>query len=147
MAVLVGAEGPGLTETAMRASDARVRIPMARGTDSLNVATAAALAFYERLSQCPMDLRPIESEPTPWGTGLTVAAFTAAVIAAAIVVLSIGMTRVHPLVSVGLNLVAVGGLAPTLWGLAEIPVRRWFVLGAAAGVGIGWITLIGLALR
>lgn len=48
MAVLVGAEGPGLTETAMRASDVRVRIPMARGTDSLNVATAAALAFYER---------------------------------------------------------------------------------------------------
>jgi tRNA G18 (ribose-2'-O)-methylase SpoU len=48
VAVLVGAEGPGLTETAMRASDARVCIPMARGTDSLNVATAAALAFYER---------------------------------------------------------------------------------------------------
>lgn len=75
------------------------------------------------------------------------AAFTAAVTAAAIVVLSMGMTRVHPLVSVGLNLVAVGGLAPTLWGWRRIPVRRWFVLGVAAGVGIGWITLIGLALR
>lgn len=49
VAVLVGAEGPGLTETAMRAADVRVRIPMARGTDSLNVATAAALAFYERV--------------------------------------------------------------------------------------------------
>lgn len=48
VAILVGAEGPGLTETAMRASDIRVRVPMARGTDSLNVATAAALAFYER---------------------------------------------------------------------------------------------------
>ena len=46
--MLVGAEGPGLTERAMRASDVRVRIPMSRGTDSLNVATAAALAFYER---------------------------------------------------------------------------------------------------
>src|SRR5262245_43224686 len=49
VAILVGAEGPGLTETAMRASDLRVRIPMSRGTDSLNVATAAALAFYERV--------------------------------------------------------------------------------------------------
>jgi tRNA G18 (ribose-2'-O)-methylase SpoU len=49
VAVLVGAEGPGLTETTMRASDMRVRIPMSRGTDSLNVATAAALAFYERV--------------------------------------------------------------------------------------------------
>lgn len=48
VAVLVGAEGPGLSEQAMRASDVRVRIPMSRGTDSLNVATAAALAFYER---------------------------------------------------------------------------------------------------
>ncbi len=48
VAILVGAEGPGLTERAMRASELRVRIPMARGTDSLNVATAAALAFYER---------------------------------------------------------------------------------------------------
>lgn len=49
VAVLVGAEGPGLSENAMRASDMRVRIPMSRGTDSLNVATAAALAFYERV--------------------------------------------------------------------------------------------------
>jgi tRNA G18 (ribose-2'-O)-methylase SpoU len=48
VAILVGAEGPGLSERTMRASDVRVRIPMARGTDSLNVATAAALAFYER---------------------------------------------------------------------------------------------------
>jgi tRNA G18 (ribose-2'-O)-methylase SpoU len=52
-AILVGAEGPGLTETAMRASDVRVRIPMSRGTDSLNVATAAALAFYERVRLAP----------------------------------------------------------------------------------------------
>ena len=49
VAVLVGAEGPGLTETAMRSADIRVRVPMSRGTDSLNVATAAALAFYERV--------------------------------------------------------------------------------------------------
>lgn len=48
LAILVGAEGPGLQEHTMRSADARVRIPMSRGTDSLNVATAAALAFYER---------------------------------------------------------------------------------------------------
>ena len=49
VAVLVGAEGPGLSRAVLRASDLRVRIPMSRGTDSLNVATAAALAFYERV--------------------------------------------------------------------------------------------------
>jgi len=48
VAVLVGAEGPGLSRAVLRASDVRVRIPMSRGTDSLNVATAAAVAFYER---------------------------------------------------------------------------------------------------
>lgn len=47
VAFLVGAEGPGLTAAAMRASHVRARIPMSRGTDSLNVATAAAIAFYE----------------------------------------------------------------------------------------------------
>lgn len=48
VAFLVGGEGPGLTEHAMRATDARAMIPMAPGTDSLNVATSAAVAFYER---------------------------------------------------------------------------------------------------
>jgi len=48
VAKMVGAEGPGLKEHTMRSADVRVRIPMSRGTDSLNVATAAALAFYER---------------------------------------------------------------------------------------------------
>ncbi|MGW0183895.1 TrmH family RNA methyltransferase [Nocardia sp. NPDC003345] len=49
VALLLGAEGPGLTEEAMAASDVRARIPMSAGTDSLNVATAAAMAFYERV--------------------------------------------------------------------------------------------------
>ena len=86
-------------------------------------------------------------DSTPWGTGLTAAAFVAAVTAAAIVVLSTGMTRVHPLVSVGLNVVAVGGLAPTLWDWRKRPVRRWFVLGAAAGVAVGWIAMLALTIR
>ncbi len=47
VAFLVGAEGPGLSAAAMRASHLRARIPMSGGTDSLNVATAAAIAFYE----------------------------------------------------------------------------------------------------
>ncbi|MEI7544865.1 MAG: DUF2537 domain-containing protein [Mycobacteriaceae bacterium] len=86
-------------------------------------------------------------DSTPWGTGLTVAAFVAAVTGAAIVVLSIGMTRVNPLVSIALNLIAVGGLAPTLWGWRRVPVKRWFLLGAAVGVAVGWIALAALAVR
>jgi tRNA G18 (ribose-2'-O)-methylase SpoU len=45
VALLVGSEGHGLTEAALRAADLRVSIPMHRGVDSLNVATAAAIAF------------------------------------------------------------------------------------------------------
>jgi tRNA G18 (ribose-2'-O)-methylase SpoU len=45
VALLVGSEGPGLTPEALQAADVRVRIPMAAGVDSLNVATAAAIAF------------------------------------------------------------------------------------------------------
>ncbi|HEX5403230.1 MAG TPA: RNA methyltransferase [Pseudonocardiaceae bacterium] len=43
--VLLGAEGPGLTDEALAAADERVRIPMTGDVDSLNVATAAAIAF------------------------------------------------------------------------------------------------------
>jgi tRNA G18 (ribose-2'-O)-methylase SpoU len=44
-ALLLGAEGPGLSSAALSAADLRVRIPMTDGVDSLNVATAAAVAF------------------------------------------------------------------------------------------------------
>jgi tRNA G18 (ribose-2'-O)-methylase SpoU len=46
-ALLLGAEGAGLTANALDASDARIVIPMRRGVDSLNVANAAAVAFWE----------------------------------------------------------------------------------------------------
>jgi tRNA G18 (ribose-2'-O)-methylase SpoU len=44
--LLVGAEGPGLTDGALAAADRRVRIAMGAGVDSLNVATAAAVALH-----------------------------------------------------------------------------------------------------
>jgi tRNA G18 (ribose-2'-O)-methylase SpoU len=50
VALLVGAEGPGLSDAALVASERRVRIPIARSVDSLNVATAAAVALH-RLSR------------------------------------------------------------------------------------------------
>ena len=74
------------------------------------------------------------------------AAFVAAVTAAAIIVLSLGLTRVHPLLAVGLNLVAVGGLAPTVWGWRRRPVWRWFVLGSGVGVAVGWLALLAMAI-
>ena len=46
VALLVGAEGPGLSDAALAAADRRVRIPLSSSVDSLNVATAAAIAFH-----------------------------------------------------------------------------------------------------
>jgi tRNA G18 (ribose-2'-O)-methylase SpoU len=45
-AVMLGAEGPGLSRAWLDAADLQVRIPMHESVDSLNVATAAAIAFY-----------------------------------------------------------------------------------------------------
>jgi tRNA G18 (ribose-2'-O)-methylase SpoU len=46
LALLLGAEGPGLRDETMAAADVRVRIPVSAEVDSLNVATAAAIALY-----------------------------------------------------------------------------------------------------
>jgi tRNA G18 (ribose-2'-O)-methylase SpoU len=51
-AVLVGHEGEGLSTEALNAATTHVRIPMADGVDSLNVAAAAAIGLYELSQRC-----------------------------------------------------------------------------------------------
>ncbi len=46
LALVLGAEGPGLTDDALAASDTVVQIPMMHGIDSLNVAAASAVAMW-----------------------------------------------------------------------------------------------------
>jgi tRNA G18 (ribose-2'-O)-methylase SpoU len=59
LAIVLGAEGPGLTEAAMRAATHRIRIPISSEVDSLNVGHAAAITFAA-ISR---------SEPTAMGSG------------------------------------------------------------------------------
>ncbi len=47
LAIILGTEGEGLSERTVEESDFVVRIPMAHGVDSLNVAAASAVAFWE----------------------------------------------------------------------------------------------------
>lgn len=47
LAIVMGTEGDGLPREAIASADYVVRIPMAYGVDSLNVAAAAAVAFWE----------------------------------------------------------------------------------------------------
>lgn len=47
IAVVLGTEGDGLSPHTIAACDYTVRIPMAHGVDSLNVAAASAVAFWQ----------------------------------------------------------------------------------------------------
>ena len=51
LAVLMGSEGDGLTEDTIAACDYTVKIPMYHGVDSLNVAAASAVAFWQLRSR------------------------------------------------------------------------------------------------
>ncbi|MET9481399.1 RNA methyltransferase [Streptomyces sp. NPDC006638] len=55
VALMLGAEGDGLSARALDTADAWVRIPMAHGVDSLNVGAAAAVAFYAVTAGRPAD--------------------------------------------------------------------------------------------
>ena len=47
LAIVLGTEGDGLADGTIAHCDYTVRIPMAHGVDSLNVAAASAVAFYQ----------------------------------------------------------------------------------------------------
>ena len=47
LAIILGTEGDGLSKTTIAKSDYTAKIPMAHGVDSLNVAAAGAVAFYQ----------------------------------------------------------------------------------------------------
>ncbi|HEY4615155.1 MAG TPA: RNA methyltransferase [Citricoccus sp.] len=51
LALVLGAEGPGVSAATLEACEVHVAIPMAAGVDSLNVAAAAAVAFWELRSR------------------------------------------------------------------------------------------------
>jgi tRNA G18 (ribose-2'-O)-methylase SpoU len=46
VALFLGSEGPGLSDRTLSACDVVVKIPLAHGVDSLNVAAASAVALH-----------------------------------------------------------------------------------------------------
>ena len=52
LALVLGTEGDGLTRHTLAAVDLTLRIPMAGGVDSLNVAAAAAVALWALREEC-----------------------------------------------------------------------------------------------
>jgi RNA methyltransferase, TrmH family len=68
VALLIGNEGAGLPVEVERSADARIRIPMSGGVESLNAAAAAAVLFYEAARQrnsmpSPNIQKPVAAQP------------------------------------------------------------------------------------
>ncbi|WP_067574043.1 DUF2537 domain-containing protein [Nocardia acidivorans] len=82
------------------------------------------------------------SEPTPWASGIAVIAFVALLSGAGVYAFGEALARIHPLLSVAVNLIAVGGVAPTAWRWRFQPVTRWVLAGLGVGVLFGWIALL-----
>lgn len=56
LAIIMGTEGDGLSDETISACDYTVKIPMYNGVDSLNVAAASAVAFYELCKKKSRDI-------------------------------------------------------------------------------------------
>lgn len=84
----------------------------------------------------------IGREPTPWATGLTVSAMSAAMVLVALVALAQGLAEVGAWVPAATLLLVTVGLAPSVWLARLTPVWRWLGYGVAAGVALSWVVLL-----
>lgn len=84
----------------------------------------------------------IGREPTPWATGLTVSAVSAAMVLVALVALARGLAEVGAWVPAVTLLLVTAGLAPSVWLVRLTPVWRWLGCGVAAGVLLSWVVLL-----
>lgn len=85
--------------------------------------------------------------PVPWGTGVLVGVFFAAVMVVAMLALAGALaSATHGLVAVVAALVVTAGLTPSLWLGRNVPVVRWVVGGVATGIAVSWIGVLVIAL-
>lgn len=80
--------------------------------------------------------------PTPWATGLAVAAFSAVLVAFGNIVLTRAFAEAFGLLWVPANLLVGLGLAPSLHLLRTVPLWRWPAMGATAGLAVAWLVLL-----
>ncbi|MBN6034871.1 DUF2537 domain-containing protein [Amycolatopsis sp. 195334CR] len=84
-------------------------------------------------------------EPTPWATGLTVAAFVGVVVFVAMLALARTLAaETSGLLAFVAAVLVSAGLAPSLWLGRKLPILRWVVLGAAAGIAFSWIGVLAV---
>jgi hypothetical protein len=81
-------------------------------------------------------------EPTPWATGLTVSAISAAVVLIAVVALVRALAEVAWWLGVIGLIVVTAGLAPSVWMARALPLWRWVSYGIAAALALSWPVLL-----
>jgi hypothetical protein len=80
--------------------------------------------------------------PTPWGTGLVVAAYFAVLVTVADVALSTAFADAFGLLWIPANLLVALGLAPSLYLLRRTPLWRWPAIGTTVGLLAAWAALL-----
>ncbi|MFC5286980.1 DUF2537 domain-containing protein [Actinokineospora guangxiensis] len=101
--------------------------------------TSPLLVADAEPEQTPDPTEP--TEPTPWGTGLLVAAFAFTLVVFAIGTLAATLNENSPLLAIGANVVVTGGLLPSVWLARGVPIWRWVAFGVGAGIAAGWVAL------
>ncbi|MQY24754.1 DUF2537 domain-containing protein [Nocardia aurantia] len=84
-------------------------------------------------------------EPTPWAAGLAVAVVVGLLTTVGVYAFGVALAEVPHvgwLLAVVVNVIAVGGVAPTVWRWRGLVVTRWVLGGVAGGVLLGWLLLL-----
>jgi hypothetical protein len=118
------------------------------GVGVVSFATRARIASPEQAPPPAIPVNPLvpvpeePPGPTPWGTGLLIAAFVAVFLTLADVALCQAFAEAFGWLWIPANLLVGLGLAPSLWLLRRTPLWRWPALGATVGLGVSWVVLL-----
>jgi hypothetical protein len=107
-----------------------------------SVESVRAAVSTQRSSPARSALAVQPAGPTPWSTGLPVAAFFAVLVTVADVLLSTAFAEAFGLWWVPANLLVGLGLAPSLYLLRAVPFWRWPALGTTVGLAVAWVVLL-----
>jgi Protein of unknown function (DUF2537) len=117
---------------------ARVAAALGRPVEFVDPTTGIAESIEDRFIESSTP----PGEPTPWATGLPVAAFAAVLVAIGDIALSRAFADAFGLLWVPANVLVGVGLAPSLYLLRSVPFWRWPAIGTAAGLGAAWVVLL-----
>ena len=116
--------------------------PVSGAVESIRMASESNGVTAGPVDGAPSVLTPEPPGPTPWGTGMAVAAFFAVLVALADVVLVDAFAGTFGLLWVPANLLVTAGTMPSLWLTRTVPFWRWPALGAAVGLAVAWVVML-----